>query len=154
MSTRHFLLLALTLTMGGLPPASIAHAQTAKDSVAVVAVVDGFHRALADGDSTRALAALAPDIVILESGGAESLSDYRSHHLPADISFARAVPSAREVSRVVVFGDVAWVTSTSTTQGTFREKPVNSVGAELTVLSRTRDGWRIRAVHWSSRAKR
>ena len=72
-----------------------AAAQSARDSTAVLRTVDQFHRALASGDSVAALALLAPDVAILESGGSETLADYRGHHLPADIEYARAVPSVR-----------------------------------------------------------
>ncbi|HET9453194.1 MAG TPA: nuclear transport factor 2 family protein, partial [Gemmatimonadaceae bacterium] len=102
----------------------------------------------------EALRLLAPDAVILESGGAETVAEYRAHHLPADIAFAAAVPSNRTVTRVVVRGDMGWVASTSTTQGEFRGRAINSAGAELMVLTRTGDGWRISAIHWSSRARR
>jgi uncharacterized protein (TIGR02246 family) len=129
-------------------------ARRAADSAAVAAVVERFHRALAAGDSARALSLLAPDAVVLESGGVESRAEYRSHHLPADIEFARAVPGQRGPVRVRVRGDVAWATSTSTTQGEFRGRAVNSAGAELMVLTRSPGGWRIAAIHWSSRARR
>jgi hypothetical protein len=92
--------------------------------------------------------------VILESGGAETVAEYRSHHLPADIAFAVAVPSTRTVTRATLRGDVAWVASTSVTQGEFRGRAVNSAGAELMVLTRTSEGWKISAIHWSSRARR
>jgi len=124
------------------------------DSVAVVSAVRAYHAALVSGDSLAALRLLAPDAVILESGAMESRSEYRSHHLPADIGFARAVPSVRKEVAVTVVDDVAWASSTSTTEGTFRDRPVNSMGAELMVLSRTPDGWQIRAIHWSSRTRR
>jgi ketosteroid isomerase-like protein len=127
---------------------------TASDSADVVAVVTAYHKALATGDSVAALALLAPDATILESGGVESRDEYRSHHLPGDIAFARAIQSERGAIRVVVQGDVAWATSTSTTQGEFRGRAVNSAGAELMVLSRTTAGWKIRAIHWSSRTRR
>ena len=39
--------------------------------VQVVAVIDAYHAALADGDSVTALGHLAPDVIILESGGVE-----------------------------------------------------------------------------------
>ena len=139
-------------TLVGKP--SLGYAQTVRDSAAVVRVVEQFHRALAAGDSAAALASLAPDAVILESGGAETLADYRAHHLPADIQFARAVPSVRGAATVAIVGDAAWVSSTSTTQGTFKDRAINSVGAELVVLSKTNGQWRIRAIHWSSRTKR
>ena len=124
------------------------------DSAAVVAAVTGYHAALAKGDSTAALRLLAPDVLILESGGQETLAEYRSHHLAGDIRFAMAVPSERGPIVVRVAGDVAWATSTSVTKGTFGERTINSAGVELMVLSRTSSGWLIRAIHWSSRNRR
>jgi ketosteroid isomerase-like protein len=121
------------------------------DSIAVATTVLAYHEALTTGDSIAALALLAPDAVILESGGVESRAEYRAHHLHSDIAFARAVSSERSPVRVVVSGDVAWASSTSTTTGSFRDRPINAAGAELMVLVRTPDGWRIAAIHWSSR---
>jgi ketosteroid isomerase-like protein len=132
---------------------SVPRAAAQGDSAAVVAAVHAFHAALARGDSAAALALLAPGATILESGGVESVAEYRSHHLPSDIDFARAVPATRGPVRVTVRGDVAWATSTSETKGEFRGRPVNSAGAELMVLTRTADGWRISAIHWSSRRR-
>jgi ketosteroid isomerase-like protein len=119
----------------------------------VATTVDRFHAALAAGDSATAITFLADDAVILESGTRESRDDYRAHHLAADIAFARAVPRRRGDFAVQVSGDVAWVTGTSTSQGEYRGRPVNSAGAELIVLTRASGGWRIRAIHWSSRTK-
>lgn len=124
------------------------------DSAAVVAVVEQFHRALADSDSLGALALMTEDVVVLESGGFESRAEFRSHHLSADIEFARATRSERQIRSVTVRGDAAWVSSTTTAQGQFRGRAVNSTGAELAVLVRTPSGWRISAVHWSARARR
>lgn len=124
------------------------------DSAAVADVVRDYHQALASGDSLAALALLADDAVVLESGGLETLAEYRAGHLPADIAFAGAVPSTRAAIRVTVMGDVAWAASTSETRGRFRDRAINAVGAELMVLSRTAAGWRIRAIHWSSRNRR
>ncbi len=131
-----------------------AHQATSADSAAVAATVERFHRALAEADSAGALALLTPDVQILESGGMEDRAEYRSHHLGSDIEFARAVASRRGAMSVRVHGEVAWVTSTSTTEGTFRGRAINSVGAELMVLVRTPQGWRIAAIHWSSRTRR
>lgn len=58
-----------------------------------------YHAALASGDSLAALALLADDVVVLESGSAESRSEYRSHHLASDIAFAQAVESVRSPVR-------------------------------------------------------
>lgn len=141
-------LLALLPTVG-MPQAQ--EGKTQSDSADVAAVVTRYQAALATGDSVAALALLAADAVVLESGGMETREQYRSHHLPADMSFARGVPAVRGNVRVGVRGDVAWVSSTSTSRGEFRGRQINSSGAELMVLSREPDGWKIRAIHWSSR---
>ena len=127
---------------------------SASDSTDVAATVLQFDAALAAGDSAAALALLADDVVVLESGGIETREEYRSHHLAADIAFARTLPSQRGPLTVRLQGDVAWATATSTTQGTYQGRQVNSTGAALMVLSRGRDGWKIRAIHWSSRSRR
>jgi ketosteroid isomerase-like protein len=131
-----------------------AEAQGVSDSAAVASVVSRYQQALESADSTTALALLTTDAVILESGDVETREEYRAHHLAADIAFARAVKSVRTRVRVVVRGDVAWVASTSTAQGEFRGRGVNSAGAELMVLTRMTDGWKIAAIHWSSRTRR
>jgi ketosteroid isomerase-like protein len=134
--------------------AAPAPASRTADSAAVARTVGQFHAALARGDSAAALALLAPDATILESGSVETVAEYRAHHLPADIEFARAVPGTRGAVRVALRGDVAWATSTSDTRGAFRGRPVNAAGAELMVLTRTTGtGWRIDAIHWSSRRR-
>ena len=78
------------------------------DSAAVLGIVEQFYAALAAGDSAAALRLLHPDAVILESGGVETVAEYRGHHLPAESAFARAIPSQRTVVRVGVVGDAAW----------------------------------------------
>jgi len=121
------------------------------DSAAVARVVDSYHAALSTGDSAAALRLLAPDVMILESGGVETRAEYRSHHLAGDIAFATGVKSVRAPLRIHVAGDIAWTVGTSTTKGQYNSRPINSAGAESMVLSRTPEGWRIRSIHWSSR---
>jgi uncharacterized protein (TIGR02246 family) len=145
---------ALAVAAFALPGVAAAQRLPAADSAAVVAVVERFHRALATGDSAAALSLLAPDALILESGGVENRDEYRSHHLPGDIQFATAVPGTRTVVRVSVLGDAAWLVSTSVTQGELRGRQIDAAGAELVLLSRERGGWMIRSIHWSSRARR
>jgi uncharacterized protein (TIGR02246 family) len=145
-------LLEAILALGsGLVPLAGLAAQATGDSAAVAGVVERYHRALAEGDSAAALALLAEDVVIVESGSIESKGEYRSHHLSADMAFAREVKGTRSPVRVAVRGDAAWTSATSTTRGKYRSRSVNSSGAELMVLTRTVDGWTIRAIHWSSR---
>ena len=125
----------------------------ANDSADVAALVHRFHDALEQGDSVAVIRLLADDAEILESGAVESVSDYRSHHLPADIALAKAIVSTRTPLRVLVQGDLATSTSTSVTKGTFRDRAVDSAGAELIVARRTAQGWRISAIHWSARRR-
>ena len=126
----------------------------ASDSSDVVAAIAKFHASLAAGDSSAALAILSDDVTILESGGVETKTQYRTGHINGDMSFAKAVPSVRTVTGVHVRGDAAWVTSSSVTQGESNGRQINSAGAELMVLSKEGGAWKIRAVHWSSRARR
>ena len=165
-TSRHLLVALPAFVMGR--PAVVradttprANAVSVSDSSDAAQAVIRFHAALAAGDSVTALRLLAPDARILESGAVESQEEYRRHHLPADIAFAQAVPSIHVVHGVVVMGDVAWVSSRSESKGTWNGRAVNSVGAELVVLSRNPHAahaaaggaspWVIRAIHWSSR---
>ena len=129
-----------------------AQSVTPSDSADAVAAVERFRAALAGGDSATALSMLAADAIILESGDVETRAEYRSHHLPADIEYARAIPGTRTLKSVVIHGDAAWVSSTSITQGRIKNRAINSSGAELIVLSRRdrQSPWQIRAIHWSS----
>jgi ketosteroid isomerase-like protein len=148
MRVTHCVALAAVVAAGPLA------AQTSgADSAAVATTVQQFHAALAKGDSGAALALLAPDVVVVEAGGIEDLAEYRAHHLPADIRFVQAIPGTRGPVRVTLAGDVAWATATSEAVGTFDGRAINSAGAELMVLSRTATGWKIRAIHWSSRRR-
>lgn len=121
------------------------------DAVAVTAAVDGFHEALRRGDAKAAMELLAPDAVILESGAAETREEYERHHLSEDMEFAREVETARSVINVVVEGNAAWITATSQSSGSFHGRQINSSGTKLIVLTKSSSGWRIRAIHWSSR---
>ena len=120
------------------------------DSTAVVRTASRFHAALETGDTAAVKTLIAPDLQVLEGGEVESRAQYFAHHLAADIEFARAVPTKRTVVSYIREGNIAWLVSTSTTTGNFRGREVNSVGAELMILSGSPEGWKIRAVHWSS----
>ncbi len=136
----------------------VARAQNTRtwavDSAAVQSTVEHFHSALAGGDSASAVNLLADDVIVLESGELEHRASYLGHHLPADIKFAKALPSTRVTQRVTVAGDAAWVVGTSATNGTYDGRAIKSAGAELMVLRRTSAGWRIAAIHWSSHRAR
>ncbi|MFN2477393.1 MAG: nuclear transport factor 2 family protein [Chthoniobacterales bacterium] len=126
----------------------------ASDREAIAAAVNGFHDALAKGDEAAALALLAEDAQILESGERQTREEYAREHLPADINFAKAVPSIQFALIVRQEGDAAWTTATSQSKGTFSGREINTDGAELMVLHKTSAGWRIRAIHWSGHPHR
>jgi ketosteroid isomerase-like protein len=147
-----FRLLALVaVLMLTLPGAASAQSS---DSTAVAETVHAYHTALQTGDSAAVLALLADDVFIAESGGMETREEYVSHHLPGDMAFASGIARTSEFVSVTVEGDVAWTMSTSRTEGMFRDREINSRGAETMVLRRTGSGWRITAIHWSSRQVR
>lgn len=146
--------IVLTALLVGLAATRMATPLTAQSPAdSATATLTAFHDALAAGDSLAALALLADDVVILEGGGRETLAEYRAHHLRGDIKFARALPAKRRPLQVSVVGDVAWAVGTSETAGTIDGRLVDSMGAELVVLTRSPRGWRIRAIHWSSRRR-
>lgn len=132
-------------------PAQASPTRVARDSAAAVATVERFHTLLASGDSAAAVQLLAPDLVVLESGGVETRAEFLAHHLGIDMQFAKAVASDRRVVAFHQEGDVAWTTATSTSRGEFHGRKIDSRGAELMVLTRSGRGWLIRAIHWSSR---
>lgn len=121
------------------------------DTTEVAAAVHGFHAALPAGDSARALDLLHPDVRVFEGGYAEILSEYRSGHLAADIEFSGSVDREVLSERVTASGDRALYLSEYRMAGTFRGEEVEARGTETMVLVRTRNGWRIRHIHWSSR---
>ena len=129
-------------------------AQSQSDSAAAAHAVHAYHSAEAAGDSLAMLALLTDDAVILESGGAQTKQEFRTHHVAADIAFVRSVKIERSAIRIAVRGDVAWAWSTSTAQGESSGRTVNSSGAELMVLVKTAGSWKISAIHWSSRQRR
>ena len=124
------------------------------DETDVRAVVQSFGKALASGDSAAVLALLHPDVVIFEAGGWESLEDYRKGHLRADINAVQSLKQETLRDVIRVSGDMALSTREYSTTGQRGDRAVNNVGAETMVLLKTPTGWKIRHIHWSSRARR
>ena len=120
-----------------------------------VAVVDAFHAALGSGNADAVLALLAEDVMVLEEGGAErTREEYAGHHLPADMAFAAATDAGVTRRAAWVEGDMAWVLTEGRTSGQFNGRAIDRLTAETMILQRHADGWRIRHIHWSSRAPR
>jgi hypothetical protein len=53
----------------------------------------------------------------------------------------------------VFHGDAAWVIATTEYAGTFDNKPVNFISAQLAVLTHDSGNWLIRSIPWSSRRR-
>lgn len=143
--------LILTIIIAAALPSTSTWSETlSSDAAPITAAIDRFHDALRRGDAKAVMELLASDAIILEGGAIETRSEYESHHLAADMAFAKAVPTTRSHVRVQIDGNTAWLTSASRTEGAFQERPINSRGAELIVLTKGAEGWLIRAIHWSN----
>ena len=130
-------------------------AQTPRaDSVAAVSAVEQFHAAIGAADSVRAVSFLADDVLIMESGAIQTRSDYLGGHLRADMKGGQGSKGERTVMKVSIVGHAAYVVAKTVTPPSGAQGSAGSELAELMVLSKTTTGWRIRAVHWSSRRRR
>ena len=114
-------------------------------------VVDAFHKALMTNDTNQALALLADDVLIYESGGAEaSKAEYASHHLAADMAFLKNVTQSVVTRSAQASNDTALVTSQGKTIGTYKDKAIDSASTETVVLRLIGEQWKIVHIHWSS----
>lgn len=126
---------------------------TAASDRGPAAAIEAFHAALKAGDAAAAADLMAEEAVIFEQGGAEtSKAEYVSGHLPGDIAYSATTVDETTSRRSQVTGSLAVVMSEGRTTGQYEGKPVNRRTTETMVLKRTRAGWRILHVHWSSRA--
>jgi len=117
---------------------------------AIQAAVESYHKAVETGDRESALELLSSDVMVLENGYVETAEGYVSHHLAEDMEFSAAVISKRNVLRTTVEGNVGWVISTITSKGNFQGEKIDDTDAELMVLQKEKDKWKIRVIHWSS----
>lgn len=149
---RHwFAVLAAVVAAGSLQ----AQARpSSADSAAAAAVVDQYEAALSAGDSAKAVSLLADDLLVMEAGTIETRADYLGHHLGADMKASAGAKGERTVLRVSVMGDAAYVVTKTVRPGTGAQGSTGSELAELMVLAKTSAGWKIKAIHWSSRRRR
>ncbi|MSQ91724.1 MAG: DUF4440 domain-containing protein [Gammaproteobacteria bacterium] len=122
---------------------------------AAAATVDRFFDALSAGDIEQAGAELDPQVIILESGGAEhSAAEYLGGHAKDDAEFLKAAQQNLERRTGRVSGDLAWIASESELQVQQDGKPLTIVSTETMVLRSTNGGWKIVHIHWSSRVRK
>src|SRR3546814_303054 len=104
-----------------------------------------------DLNEVDALALLADDVLIFESGGAErSKAEYASYHLAADATFSQATAQTITHRTGRAEGDLASIATESKPVGTYKDRPINPIGTETMFLRRQNDGWQIVHIHWSS----
>ncbi len=116
-----------------------------------VGTVNAFHEALKRNDTMTALALLSDDVIIFESGGVEkSRAEYAAHHLKADAEFSAGTSRTPVSQNISNTADMATVMRVELVKGSFRGRPVNSRSVETMMLSKTKAGWRIGHIHWSS----
>ena len=147
--------LALSIAVAASPLAAttVPTVAAAASQSAPVLVVDAFHAAMGRADAAGVADLLLDDAVIFEQGGAESSkAEYVEAHLPGDIAYSQGMSDTVTSRRSSVQGDLAWVLTQGRTTGTYDGKPVDRLTTETMVLKKTRMGWRIAHIHWSSRA--
>ena len=122
---------------------------------AAVATVDRFFAALSAGDIDKAAAELDPQVIILESGGAErSAAEYLGGHAKSDAEFLKSAKHQPGHRIARASENLAWVASDSDMVIQQDGKPVTIASAETMVLRRTDSGWKIVHIHWSSRTRK
>ena len=126
---------------------------TADDEAAVAAAVKAFQTAMDTGDAATTMQYIADDALMMEGGTIENRMQYETDHLPLDLDFAKGMTAKRMPVTQDVRGDVAWVRTSTEFTGTFQDQPLSLLGLETMVLTREPQGWRIRALHWSSQRR-
>jgi hypothetical protein len=128
--------------------------QVPADARAAVEAVDRFSAALAAGNLVAAGAELAPEVLILEAGGAErSAEEYLGGHAKGDAAFLKQAHVQLLQRTASVHGDLVWVASESELHVSRDGKPATVLSAETMLVRRSEEGWKIVHIHWSSRTK-
>jgi ketosteroid isomerase-like protein len=155
---KHSIILCLVLALTGCGFGTPAESQKSGagreiDAAAKPAtdVVDAFHKALTTSNTNQALALLADNVLIYESGGAEaSKAEYASNHLAADMAFLKNVTQSVSARSAQANGDTAVVMSQGKAIGTYKDKALDSASTETMVLHLIKGQWKIVHIHWSS----
>ena len=144
------LVLAAHPAAAGEPQADVP-----EEARAAVAAVDRFFAALSAGDIDKAATELDPQVIILESGGAErSAAEYLGGHAISDAEFLKKAEHRPGHRTARASGDLAWVASDNDLVIQQDGKPVTIASAETMVLRHTGSGWKIVHIHWSSRVRK
>jgi ketosteroid isomerase-like protein len=130
-------------------------AAMAQDMREVEEAIQGFESALRAGNFEAVAAWLDPNVLILESGGAErSREEYLASHARADAEFLKSVRGTENASTLKIRSDLAWATKTSELHFDREGVPAVADAAETMILRRGPDGWKIVHIHWSTRERK
>jgi hypothetical protein len=124
--------------------------QQEDDTAGPLPAVHAFQAALVKGDEAAARQALAPEVLIYESGGAETLDQYASGHMKGDMAFLKGIQIEKLDEKQTLSRDLAVVTTRSRMTGEYKGKKLDLFSTETMALKRQADGWRIVHIHWSS----
>ncbi|WP_138429190.1 nuclear transport factor 2 family protein [Fodinibius saliphilus] len=119
-----------------------------------VPILDDFKSAIINNNQDEASSLLTEDARILEGGGIETKEEYLSHHFHSDGKFLSAMDVKVMSRKVNSTENTAWVSTVSSIKGSYNDREMDLRSAELAVLVKTDSGWKISAVHWSSRQAR
>jgi ketosteroid isomerase-like protein len=115
------------------------------------ATVEAFAQALRRGDTATLRSLLAPDVLILEGGGAErSAEEYLGGHAVSDAAFLKDAHIQQTARTAKTEGDLAWVATESELHVERDGQPVTLSSAETMLLQKIDGAWRIVHIHWSS----
>jgi len=117
----------------------------------VLQVLENFQLAIINGNREKASKLLSDDARILESGSIETKKEYLSHHFSADGNFLQAMNHSVVSRKVNTTENSAWISTVSRMEGTYNNHNIKMDSAELVVLVKENEIWRISAIHWSSR---
>ncbi|MCP9293027.1 YybH family protein [Gracilimonas sediminicola] len=126
-------------------------AQTNQKETKVLEALDNFKTAIIENDSEAASNVMADDVLILEGSGLETEEEYLSHHFHSDGKFLKAMNREILTQKISIEGNTAWVSTVSSMKGTYSEREIDLTSLELAVLKKEGSGWKIAAIHWSSR---
>ena len=146
------LVLSLALSAASLAAAAAPDAgdDIGAGALEAVQAVDAFSAAIKAAKIDEAAGWLAPDLLVLESGGAErSREQYLAEHAGADAVFLAGATVERGHRRARAQGELAWVA----TESTLTRGDKAYLSTETMVLQHGADGWKIVHIHWSSRPR-
>jgi hypothetical protein len=133
------------------PPAAPATAAAVVAAPAPADIADAFHESLRQGKREQALALLAPDATMFETGYVELDRDaYAKGHLSDDADFASVTDYKLIRRSVFQEAQTAWVLTLSSIQGIFGDQHVDLEQTETMLLRQGPAGWQIVHVHWSA----